>query len=69
MVLFHLYQEVPINVFFFLTSVGKGDMLTIRHEEENEFIKTQLQPFKDLASFVWLGMHRDKKGICKSRQL
>ncbi|KAK3561497.1 hypothetical protein QTP86_005998 [Hemibagrus guttatus] len=41
--------------------VGKGDILTIRHEEENEFIKTQLQPFKDLASFVWLGMYRDKK--------
>ncbi|XP_060797712.1 lymphocyte antigen 75 [Neoarius graeffei] len=41
--------------------VGKGNLLTIRHEEENEFIKTQLQPFKALASFVWLGMHRDKK--------
>ncbi|XP_053369706.1 lymphocyte antigen 75 [Clarias gariepinus] len=41
--------------------VGKGDILTIRHEEENEFIRTQLQPFRDLASFVWLGMYRDKK--------
>ncbi|XP_053490898.1 lymphocyte antigen 75 [Ictalurus furcatus] len=42
--------------------VGNGDLLTIRDEEENEFIKNQLQPFKDLASFVWLGMYRDKKG-------
>ncbi|TSS35876.1 Lymphocyte antigen 75 [Bagarius yarrelli] len=41
--------------------VGKGEVLAIRDEEENEFIKTQLQPFKDLASFVWLGMYRDKK--------
>uniref|UniRef100_A0A4W4G221 Lymphocyte antigen 75 n=1 Tax=Electrophorus electricus TaxID=8005 RepID=A0A4W4G221_ELEEL len=42
--------------------VGKGDILTIRNEEENEFIKTQLQPFKDLAKFVWLGMYRQKEG-------
>ncbi|KAI5101821.1 lymphocyte antigen 75, partial [Silurus meridionalis] len=41
--------------------VGKGDILTIRDEEENEFIRTQLQPYKDLASFVWLGMYRDEK--------
>lgn len=55
--------------FSFLTSVGKGDLLTIRDEEENEFIKNQLQPFKDLASFVWLGMYRDEKGTRKSTPL
>ncbi|XP_076880757.1 LOW QUALITY PROTEIN: lymphocyte antigen 75 [Brachyhypopomus gauderio] len=38
--------------------VGKGDVLTIRNEEENIFITKQLQPFKDLAAFVWLGMHK-----------
>ncbi|XP_072516907.1 lymphocyte antigen 75 [Salminus brasiliensis] len=41
---------------------GMGDVLTIRTEEENEFIRTQLQPFKDLAKFVWLGMYKQNEG-------
>lgn len=51
-------------IVFFCSSVGRGDVLTIRNEEENDFIKRQLQPFKDLASFVWLGMDRDNKCTC-----
>ncbi|XP_030627234.1 lymphocyte antigen 75 [Chanos chanos] len=41
--------------------IGEGEVLTIRDEEENAFIVQQLQPFKDLAQFVWLGMYRDPK--------
>ncbi|KAI4900585.1 hypothetical protein NFI96_017269 [Prochilodus magdalenae] len=45
--------------------VGMGDVLAIRNEEENEFIKAQLQPFKYLAKFVWLGMYKDQKDQLK----
>ncbi|XP_051531593.1 lymphocyte antigen 75-like isoform X3 [Myxocyprinus asiaticus] len=39
---------------------GHGEILTIRDEEENDFIRQQLQPFKDLTMFVWLGMSRNR---------
>lgn len=41
---------------------GYGEILTIRDEEENDFIRQQLQPFKNVALFVWLGMEKNKIG-------
>ncbi|XP_041936044.1 lymphocyte antigen 75 isoform X1 [Alosa sapidissima] len=34
-------------------------LLTIRDEDENAFLREKLQPLKDLAFFVWLGLYKD----------
>ncbi|MGH0143234.1 UNVERIFIED_CONTAM: hypothetical protein FKN15_014043 [Acipenser sinensis] len=37
----------------------KAEILSIRDEHENEFIKQQLKPFSSLARWVWIGVYYD----------
>ncbi|XP_041118970.1 lymphocyte antigen 75-like [Polyodon spathula] len=42
-----------------------AEILSIRDEHENEFIKQQLKPFSSLARWVWIGVYYDGNGSLK----